>query len=472
MATSNIIKMGGYQCEFLESVNDLFYCKECDLVARKVTITTCCGESFCDSCITSIHQQGQPCPECGEKGFVILEQLKYRQRIGALNVYCSMKDRGCDWSGTIDQLDTHLDPELDNCQHKDTKCPLHCQQLIPKNKLEKHLTQDCSKRVHICQYCGYKATYEEVVGTHFVVCKCLPLQCPNKCGVSCDREEMIYHIKLCSLEEVKCVFSSVGCDEKFTREGEDEHMKKSVNHHLTLTSSLTAEMKTDMEQNIAKLEQKVCDHECKIIDNELKHRKEIQALQDKLIQQEKKFMKLFAELFKCSRDMWTFEMNNYKSVTEKHQFWKGPAMYTHIGGYKFFIGFISYAFKLVHIPNSSKESSKRTFVDYMLGREDSSIDRTFVCGPEYLHASIHIVRGEHSEELKWPVRLSCTVELVNQKSGEHQACTLKCESDKPCLLCEEVVVASNAKVLVETSLLTGFCYNDTLCFRITNLIVK
>ena len=35
----------GYQCEFTDPVFDDFYCKKCTLVARRLTITICCGES-------------------------------------------------------------------------------------------------------------------------------------------------------------------------------------------------------------------------------------------------------------------------------------------------------------------------------------------------------------------------------------------------------------------------------------------
>ncbi len=52
------------------------------------------------------------------------------------------------------------------------------------------------KRPHVCQHCGFKATYEEVVDTHLPECKYVPLQCPNMCGVSCEsceREVMEDH---------------------------------------------------------------------------------------------------------------------------------------------------------------------------------------------------------------------------------------------------------------------------------------
>ena len=131
----------GYKCEFLDSVPDDFYCNKCTLVAQKLSITTCCGESFCKACITSIQNNKEPCPECGATEFSYVEQIKSQKRINNLQVYCSMKEKGCGWSGTLEQLDTHLDPHQDNCQYVDTKCPLNCLKTIPMNNLDDHLAQ-------------------------------------------------------------------------------------------------------------------------------------------------------------------------------------------------------------------------------------------------------------------------------------------------------------------------------------------
>ena len=141
--------------------------------------------------------------------------MKYQKSIASLKVYCSLKERGCDWSGVLEQLEAHLDPDLDNCQYVDTKCPLNCQQAIPKNKVEQHVREECVKREHVCQHCNFKATYEEVVDTHLPECMYVPLQCPNFCGVSCEREVMEDHMKICRLEEVTCEFSDKGCAERF-----------------------------------------------------------------------------------------------------------------------------------------------------------------------------------------------------------------------------------------------------------------
>ena len=55
----------GYQCEFIDTVLHIFYCKKCTPVARRLTYTSSCGESYCHACIADIQLQDKPCPECG-----------------------------------------------------------------------------------------------------------------------------------------------------------------------------------------------------------------------------------------------------------------------------------------------------------------------------------------------------------------------------------------------------------------------
>ena len=220
MATSQ-----GYQCEFVKVAPEDLYCRKCSLVARRLTITDCCGESFCHNCIAG-PQQHQPCPACGENNFNNFKHVKNQRRISQLVVYCRMKERGCGWSGTLEQLETHLDPHQDNCQYVDTECPLNCLKTIPKNNLDDHLAQHCVKRAYVCRYCSFKATYEEVVDTHLPQCKYVPLDCPNRCGATFERDFFGDHMKMCRLEEVECELRSVGCGGQFLREDQEEHARE------------------------------------------------------------------------------------------------------------------------------------------------------------------------------------------------------------------------------------------------------
>ena len=119
------------------------------------------------------------------------------------------------------ELNQHLDSEQGHCQYVDVKCPLSCQQVLLKNQVEQHLSEACTKRPYVCRHCAFKATYEEVVDKHLPECKYIPLPCPNRCGVTCDSEDMEDHMKMCRLEEMMCKFNAIGCDGRYAREDED-----------------------------------------------------------------------------------------------------------------------------------------------------------------------------------------------------------------------------------------------------------
>ena len=254
MAVSNHPQ--GYLCEFIDPVSNDYYCKKCTLVARKLTFTNCCGNSYCHACIAETKKQAMPCPACGMENFFTVELPKFQQRIRDLQVYCSMKRRGCGWCGTLEQLDTHLNPDLDNCQYVDTSCPFNCKQTIPKNKMEQHVAEECVQRDYGCQHCAFKATYEVVVDTHWPECVYLPLPCPNLCGVTCERGLMEDHMATCRLEEVACEFIGVGCDRKLKREEQEEHTRQNTHKHLTITAAAAVKMNQQLLQKIEEQERK------------------------------------------------------------------------------------------------------------------------------------------------------------------------------------------------------------------------
>ena len=383
-------------------------------------------------------------------------------------------------------------------------------------------------------------------------------------------------MEICHLEEIKCKFCEVGCNDTFKREEEDGHIEKNTQLHLVLTAKVAARTKEELQK-------KIKDLELRIEDQENKHRVEKQALEEKLIQQETKFMSLFKELFKCSDKSRSFEITNFRSVMNNHYFWKSPVMYTHVGGYNFFIGMInlmsnhwikcaasmgvssalssfgcidlsaagggstskgnalastaitgmagtastsvtshgtrgrcrlnaisSYSSAIASTDISSasmdissgssddcyisKDTSASTAITDMAGTASTSTTShggitttsttstnspTFATAhvQEYLHASVYVIRGKHDDELKWPIFTTCTLEIVNQRSGDNVEVKIYTFQNKPHMQYEDVynedvIKSSSMKQLIRTSLLEEFSYYDTLYFRITSLYVS
>ena len=474
----------GYECEFIDSVSvpDDFYCKKCTLVARRLIFTSCCEETYCHACIADIQKQGKPCPACEKEAFTTVELMKYQKKVNQLQVYCSMKERGCDWSGTLEQLDTHLDPDQDNCQYVDTKCPLNCHMTIPKNKVEQHVAQHCAKRPYVCQHCNFKATYEEVVDKHLPECKYVPLQCPNLCGVTFERDFMEDHMKMCRLEEVGCEFSGVGCDGWFIREDQEEHTRQNSQKHLTLTASLAVETKEQLQQKLLeqdkkhkeedeKLRHKIEEQERKIEEqekrlneqekklyecqkklNEVEKKFEDQDRDHKMLKQileeqgerqkelEQKFLKLSRISFNRRFKMESFSKEKAKDVVSD---WRSPAMYTHVSGYKFCIG--------VDANGDGEGHGNSIYVDIW-------------CMP-----------GDFDDQLKWPALANFTIELINQQGGENATCTTLVNIERS--ITPYTFLASFNRISIdyfnfaflEHSLLYKFLINDTLHFLVSEI---
>ena len=477
----------GFKCEFMGSVSEDFYCKKCSLVARRLTITNCCGESFCQACVTSIQDNKEPCPVCEITEFTTLEQIKSQKRINGLQVYCSMKERGCGWSGTLEQLDTHLDPHQDNCQYVDTKCPLNCLKTIPKNNLDDHLAQHCVKRAYVCRYCSFKATYEEVVDTHLPQCKYVPLDCPNRCGATFEQDFLEDHMKMCRLEEMECKLRGVGCGGRFLREDQEEHARQNSLKHLTLTASLAMETKEQLQQKLLELDQRHREQEEKLKKKTKKQEKQLEYYKKKIDEQEEKLeMKLreqekklgeqekklreqdvkskrekefrvelereLQELKKTFQNFEQevsttiflhrrFEMRNFiaEKKKDKHSDWKSPAMYTHVGGYKFCVG--------VDANGCGSGRGKSIYVD------------------------LWAMPGRFDEQLKWPAKAKFTIELVNQKGGENAShTTMELQWHRP--VDQYIIESNNAYFLtpsgfLEHTQLVHFLNCDTLSFHVS-----
>ena len=455
MATSDCPQ--GYQCEFIDSVPEDFYCKKCTLVARQLTFTSCCGESYCHACITDIQEQDKPCPACEREAFTTVELMKYQKKVNQLQVFCSMKERGCDWSRTLEQLDTHLDPDQDNCQYVDTKCPLNCHMTIPKNKVEQHVAQHCAKRPYVCH---------------------VPLQCPNLCEVTFEHDFMEDHMKMCRLQKVGCEFSGVGCDGYFIREDQEEHTRQNSQKHLTLTASLAVETKEQLQLKLLEQDKKHKEEEKKLMhkveEQEKKTEEQIKRLneQEKKLNEHQKKLKEIDKRFqdqdrdckeekkmheeaerqkeleqkKLSRISFSqkFIMKSFskEKAQDLHSTWKSPTKYTHVSGYKFCIG----------VDANGRD----------LGHGKS------------IHVAVWGVLGEFDDQLKWPAKANFTIELVNQQGGANATCTTLVNLERSTM--KHIFLASFQRITIggghaflENSLLYNFLIDDTLHFHVSEI---
>ena len=276
MASSNA------EHEFLEPSAKLkeFECPVCLFVTREPHLTGCCGQHFCQACINRIVTNRKPCPCCKAKRFIVILDKKQKRRVLELKVECTWKERGCDWSGELGKLDTHVDTRNGSCQFVDVNCPNNCGESHQRRHLANHLSDLCPKRPFTCQYCGqFKANYKKVYNDHYPKCTKYPVPCPNKCEVgSVERSNFTQHVSECPLQVVECEFAHAGCSEKITRTDLPKHMELSVQKHLVLVSSYCVKEMTNVRKELTEAKKKLAQTEKKLAEKD----KQIKALQTKV----------------------------------------------------------------------------------------------------------------------------------------------------------------------------------------------
>ena len=239
----------GHECEFVECPPKQFQseCSICLLILRDPHLISCCGHSFCEACIGRIREDGKPCPLCNKPGYTTLPNQGLQRALNEFDVSCSHRELGCEWVGTLGNLDGHLnaDPQPDcqlvGCQFVMVKC-IHCKAYMQRLAISVHQNEHCPKRPYTCEYCEkYDSTFKDVTSQHYAECKRFLLPCPNKCnpeGSVIERQALEHHVQEdCPLTIVDCSLHYAGCEVRLPRKDLASHMREDVSSHVTLLAA-------------------------------------------------------------------------------------------------------------------------------------------------------------------------------------------------------------------------------------------
>ena len=268
--TSHSAEAGGYDYKFVDQVLPKYICIICDKTLRDAQITDCCGQHFCDSCLKQSRAQrnGKRCPHCQKTRFQnYLNKEKVRE-INALLVYCVHESEGCEWVGELAAIKEHL-KDNKGCGHVQVECTnKFCCKRMERKDLTIHLEHECKQRMYICEFCGYKDTYNVIAGdgrkfpwsyqtkNHYEECGNYPLECPNQCRkTKIKRKYMDTHRDSCKLEPLNCPFKHVGCTDKIQRRHMDSHCQGSVQRHLLLLAKSHEQLAKKNEELCQEIEE-------------------------------------------------------------------------------------------------------------------------------------------------------------------------------------------------------------------------
>ena len=511
MAT--LSKPVGYEYEFVDQVPEDYFCKQCRHVAREYTITTCCGECFCKACIDAIIQDKKPCPSCESNDIKALGlQVKYQRKILALKVHCTMKDRGCPWTGQLQRLDAHLDVTTGDCQYVDVECPKKCVQKVQKRNVDTHLLNECPNRDYRCPHCNFQNKFH-IVSDHFDVCPYYPLACPNRCGATFERDDLQDHMKMCRLEEVQCVFDNAGCPAKFIRENEDEHMDQNTQKHLALMPAATLRISQDFEQKLQeqleivekkleqkdeqiehklqeqqevfekKMKQQKEEHEQKQNENDERMQQLGEQLQEQLKQkdeqikevehigeQQKEFLKVKDKQFKTLED----QLQTNGQVIEQQQ-QASSQLRRDVGVPPYDITFSNY--------QQAKATDGAIYSPPMYTHPGGYKFKLRLCPNGRVtgrgtHVSVFVRshKSDYDAEIKFPVKFTITLQLLNQhRDQDHHTRDIQCEiktRDKiGNFISSDYNFIPHADLEWNRGKQTQYLKDDCFKFRITKIIV-
>ena len=250
MAIATPTEYGGYDYKFVNPVPDRCICNICHLPSRDAYMTgQCCeGQTICKSCLDQWQKTAgnMKCPVCRKEEGGFSQNFPIKREIKSLHIYCTNKEKGCEWQGELNDITNHLG-NSDGCQFEKVKCSNECGKMIQRQYLTSHVETECPRRKVNCQYCHDTGEHQLIEGQHKEECPKLPLPCPNKCEVgSVPREDMEAHRKECPLEMIQCEYYSVGCEVRMAREDQEEHDNEKMKEHLMMTNHKLTDTKSQL----------------------------------------------------------------------------------------------------------------------------------------------------------------------------------------------------------------------------------
>ncbi|XP_003391204.1 PREDICTED: TNF receptor-associated factor 4-like [Amphimedon queenslandica] len=476
MAT-NDTTYGGYSCTFVDGDPPVEYqCYICRLVARDPQQVSCCSNIYCKSCLDTLKEKGQrfTCPTCRSSlEGKYFKDGRVERGIKSLKVYCTNTDSGCQWMGTIKDIDTHLII----CPYQVIHCTNKCGEKFRRDAWWAHITINCPKRQAQCTYCLQKGPHQLITSrSHLNKCPDLPIQCSNEgCNEKIPRRLLASHNETCPKAIVPCEYSNIGCNERIIREELEIHNDEAITIHLQLTTRqmrLTNEKLQDTNEVLQEKSEKLkeTNEELKETNEILKETiEELQKTNKKLQKTNEKLQETNVELQETNEDLQLAketiqslqtelqEQNNLLTVSNEvlkvsqcsqKKKWHSPGFYTSPGGYKMSLSVYPYG--------------------------------THTGEGTHVSCFIYLMAGEYDDILEWPFQGEVTIELLNQlEDKNHWKRTFSYDESVPTESKKRVFKGENpqgwgrghfipfSKIVYDATKKCQYLKDDSLYFRVS-----
>ena len=85
------------------------------------------------------------CSLCRDKEFKTFQNKAIDREIRGLFIYCTNKEKGCEWQGELNNINNHLGNN-DGCRFEKVKYSNECGKMIERRHLTSHVETECSHR--------------------------------------------------------------------------------------------------------------------------------------------------------------------------------------------------------------------------------------------------------------------------------------------------------------------------------------
>ena len=161
------------EISFVEELVDIHHeCLVCLQLLREPWIVECCGHHLCKPCIDKLVHDKKGCPHCRKLKFRYVRDKNLQRILLGKRVFCKYKCRGCEWQGTLREVDCHCSTKL-RCEwcmlellcyemkrHNEVcvvaseliECdlqPFGCTKRFPRKNKKEHMQNNCREHVSI-----------------------------------------------------------------------------------------------------------------------------------------------------------------------------------------------------------------------------------------------------------------------------------------------------------------------------------
>ena len=457
--------------DFVQPPDQDFYCPVTLDILEEPLQTVCCGQHISQQAANRILRDGKPCPLCKDENFATQGDKYFKRKVKELKGRCPYKKSGCVWVGEPRDHNLHCTA----CPKRPWKCQ-HCNYETTYEVGTQDHTPKCTKYPESCpNRCVIGIVPRCEVENHLLVCPMQLVECGFAnagCDVKVPRRDLPRHMSESAQQHL---MSATLLNLRLTREltqkmeEKDKQITEVKQQVVQLDAKMDAQFKQQTTELNTQVEQQTTELNAKMDTQFRQQAKEVQqvrqaadknseTVQQTVVELNTKVETMFqqhgrefntkvdAKFDKHTKELdQKFEVLERK-VTELHdqedqQLKKVCRIVEEISTSQRLIsqGFTCHEFTLTEFEKHQRKGGSGDWnTDQFYSYPGGYCFKLNICTngcDAHLTAYFSSQHGDYDKDLKWPVKCTVHLQLLNQRGdhGHHMAVG-RAEGSKPGLL--------------------------------------